>query len=166
MPDTDGKGAVRRCRWRESIRGRRAGIQNPREYAEVLAELGKMILPAKPNAAHLGLAEYQVPIITMNIDGLHRQAGSLQVINVHGDWPDIVLYEDPAPRYQEAFGLLMGANSGDCLLVIGASESTYFAVQMRYWAKEQGLRVVEIQEQAAVLVPEFLKAYYQETEKA
>ncbi|MHA7131874.1 SIR2 family NAD-dependent protein deacylase [Algoriphagus namhaensis] len=43
----------------------------------------------KPNAAHLALAKleerYDVRIITQNIDNLHEQAGSSQVIHLHGE---------------------------------------------------------------------------------
>ena len=44
---------------------------------------------AKPNAAHLKLAELEksgklTHIITQNVDGLHEKAGSKKVINLHG----------------------------------------------------------------------------------
>lgn len=43
---------------------------------------------AKPNAAHLGLAElqanYEVYIITQNVDDLHERAGSKHVLHLHG----------------------------------------------------------------------------------
>nr|WP_297174192.1 NAD-dependent protein deacylase [uncultured Agathobaculum sp.] len=50
----------------------------------------KMLAPdAKPNAAHLKLAEWERmgkcrAIITQNIDGLHQQAGSKEVLELHG----------------------------------------------------------------------------------
>jgi NAD-dependent deacetylase len=44
---------------------------------------------AKPNAAHIGLAEleetYDVQIITQNIDDLHERAGSTKVLHLHGE---------------------------------------------------------------------------------
>ncbi len=44
---------------------------------------------AKPNAAHIGLAELQkdfdVYIITQNIDDLHERAGSKNVLHLHGE---------------------------------------------------------------------------------
>ena len=43
---------------------------------------------AKPNAGHLGLAElendFEVVIITQNVDDLHERAGSSNVIHLHG----------------------------------------------------------------------------------
>lgn len=50
----------------------------------------KMIYPeAKPNAAHLKLAEWErqgrmAGVITQNIDGLHQLAGSRSVVELHG----------------------------------------------------------------------------------
>ena len=50
----------------------------------------KMIAPdAKPNAAHLKLAEMEQKgklkaVITQNIDGLHQDAGSKEVLELHG----------------------------------------------------------------------------------
>lgn len=50
----------------------------------------KMIFPeAKPNAAHLKLAELEKAgklsaVITQNIDGLHQMAGSKNVLELHG----------------------------------------------------------------------------------
>ena len=50
----------------------------------------KMLCPdAKPNAAHLKLAEWEQQgklkaVITQNIDGLHQAAGSREVLELHG----------------------------------------------------------------------------------
>ncbi len=49
----------------------------------------KDVLDAKPNDAHIGLAElendYDVHIITQNIDDLHERAGSTKVLHLHGE---------------------------------------------------------------------------------
>lgn len=49
----------------------------------------KNVADAKPNAAHYGLAElekdFDVTIITQNIDDLHERAGSTKVIHLHGE---------------------------------------------------------------------------------
>ncbi|HEY4148811.1 MAG TPA: NAD-dependent deacylase [Chitinophagaceae bacterium] len=49
----------------------------------------KNVLDAQPNAAHYGLAElekeFDVHIITQNIDDLHERAGSSQVLHLHGE---------------------------------------------------------------------------------
>lgn len=48
-----------------------------------------IVAQARPNAAHLGLAELErrqrVTVITQNVDGLHRTAGSRELIEVHGN---------------------------------------------------------------------------------
>lgn len=48
----------------------------------------KDVLDAKPNAAHTGLAalekDFDVHIITQNIDDLHERAGSTKVLHLHG----------------------------------------------------------------------------------
>lgn len=47
------------------------------------------LLQTKPNAGHLGLAgmekDFDVHIITQNIDNLHEQAGSSKVLHLHGE---------------------------------------------------------------------------------
>lgn len=47
------------------------------------------VAAAKPNAAHTGLAElekdFEVTIITQNIDDLHERAGSSNIIHLHGE---------------------------------------------------------------------------------
>jgi hypothetical protein len=48
------------------------------------------VAEAKPNAAHLALAEMErlfpeFHLITQNVDGLHQRAGSRNVIELHGN---------------------------------------------------------------------------------
>ncbi len=49
----------------------------------------RQVLEAQPNVAHLGLAElekdFDVHIITQNIDDLHERAGSTKVLHLHGE---------------------------------------------------------------------------------
>lgn len=49
----------------------------------------KNVAEAKPNAAHIGLAElendFDVHIITQNIDDLHERAGSTKILHLHGE---------------------------------------------------------------------------------
>ena len=44
---------------------------------------------AKPNAAHLAIAalekDYDVTVITQNVDNLHERAGSTRIIHLHGE---------------------------------------------------------------------------------
>lgn len=52
-------------------------------------ERRKQLYEAKPNAGHYGLAElekdFDVRIITQNIDDLHERAGSTNVLHLHGE---------------------------------------------------------------------------------
>lgn len=45
---------------------------------------------ARPNPAHLALAQAGARVITQNIDGLHQQAGSRDVVEVHGNLRELV----------------------------------------------------------------------------
>ncbi len=49
----------------------------------------RQVMEAKPNAAHIALAElerkFDVHIITQNIDDLHERAGSTKVLHLHGE---------------------------------------------------------------------------------
>ncbi|MBS4538651.1 transcriptional regulator [Clostridium sp. D2Q-11] len=59
--------------------------KSPKKFYQALTEMKKAIDIAKPNDGHKALAEYNIPIITMNIDGLHGKAGSKNVLEVHGN---------------------------------------------------------------------------------
>lgn len=63
-------------------------VRNPEEFYRFYRD--KMLcLDAKPNAAHIKLAELEKAgklkaIVTQNIDGLHQKAGSRNVLELHG----------------------------------------------------------------------------------
>jgi NAD-dependent deacetylase len=64
--------------------------RNPKLVWEWYAWRRELVGRAKPNAGHLALAELEqrVPhftLITQNVDGLHQQAGSRSVIELHGN---------------------------------------------------------------------------------
>jgi NAD-dependent deacetylase len=52
-------------------------------------QLREQLSKAKPNAAHLAIAglekDYEVTVITQNVDNLHERAGSTRVIHLHGE---------------------------------------------------------------------------------
>jgi NAD-dependent deacetylase len=97
--------------------------QNPRLVWEWYAWRRGLVAQAAPNPGHLALAalEQRVPhftLITQNVDNLHRQAGSKNVIELHGNiarticfddrqvvetWPDTA---DVPPRCPRCGGLL------------------------------------------------------------
>ena len=72
----------------ETILGHSFFVRRPEEFYEFYRD--KLIAPwAKPNAAHLKLAQWESEgklkaVITQNIDGLHQMAGSKEVLELHG----------------------------------------------------------------------------------
>lgn len=73
----------------EDVATATAWRRNPRLVLEFYNYRRKNVLEANPNAAHYGLAElekdFDVTIITQNIDDLHERAGSTNVIHLHGE---------------------------------------------------------------------------------
>jgi len=67
----------------------RAWRKDPQLVLNFYNERRKNVADAKPNAAHYALAEleknYDVTIITQNIDDLHERAGSTKIIHLHGE---------------------------------------------------------------------------------
>lgn len=72
----------------ETILGHTFFVRKPEEFFAFYRD--KLIAPdAKPNAAHLKLAQWEAEgklkaVITQNIDGLHQMAGSKHVLELHG----------------------------------------------------------------------------------
>lgn len=66
-----------------------AWIRNPALVLDFYNQRRKHVLEAKPNAAHFALAglqaDYDVQIITQNIDDLHERAGSNNILHLHGE---------------------------------------------------------------------------------
>src|SRR4026208_2095878 len=73
----------------EDVATPRAWKKDPKLVLEFYNYRRKNVLDAQPNAAHHGLAElekdYDVTIITQNIDDLHERAGSTNVLHLHGE---------------------------------------------------------------------------------
>ena len=64
-------------------------MADPRAYWTVARERGPAVLAAQPNAGHFALTGLQkaghiVSVITQNTDGLHQDAGTENVIELHG----------------------------------------------------------------------------------
>ena len=73
----------------EEVATPRAWSRNPEQVLRFYNERRKAVRQAEPNRAHQILAELQdnfdVQIITQNIDDLHERAGSLNVLHLHGE---------------------------------------------------------------------------------
>lgn len=125
------------------------------------------VTAAQPNAAHVGLAElekdFDVTIITQNIDDLHERAGSTRIIHLHGEifkmrsewneeeWLDIrgdMTLEDRAGDggrlrpaivwFEEPVPMIEDAvavvHTADILVVIGTSLVVYPAAGLLHYA--------------------------------
>src|SRR5204863_6990136 len=129
----------------EDVATPRAWKKNPKLVLEFYNHRRRNVKEAIPNEAHIGLAEleknFDVHIITQNIDDLHERAGSTRVLHLHGEIfkmrsernenlvyeikddinlndkaedgaqlrPNIVWFEEPVPKIEEAIPLVYGA---------------------------------------------------------
>ena len=63
-------------------------MRDPERLARFIEAVVRPIAEARPNAAHRAIAEFgrgrEVSVLTQNIDGLHQEAGSETVHEVHG----------------------------------------------------------------------------------
>lgn len=64
----------------------------------------KELINTKPNKGHIGLVElekeYDVTIVTQNVDNLHEQAGSSDVVHLHGELMKSRSSRDPSIIYE------------------------------------------------------------------
>ena len=139
--------------------------QHPEEFERVVQQMKDNMHGKEPNAAHRALASHDIPVVTMNVDGLHQKAGSKTVVECHGNLEDgtMVLYGEQA-FYEQAFDLLQQAT--DCadkrqqkkiLLVIGTSYETQFANAFVQAALYHGWALAKINHNAEHLVASFLE---------
>ena len=142
---------------------------NPEAYRETIRGMMEVCEKAQPNAAHYAIAELGCPVITMNVDRLHTKAGSKQVIEVHGEFPTkeqleapdfastyrgIVLYDDVAPRYDDAVKLVKSLEYGNShFIIVGTSFYTGINQKLLKLAKQRKATVIVIDENAAERVP-------------
>ncbi|MBV5313415.1 MAG: NAD-dependent deacylase [Prolixibacteraceae bacterium] len=66
-----------------------AWARNPELVMRFYNDRRKQLYECQPNAGHLGLVElekdFDVQIVTQNVDDLHERAGSLNVLHLHGE---------------------------------------------------------------------------------
>lgn len=130
-----------------------------KEFNKVMQQLIDTCSAAEPNDAHKALAEYNIPVITMNIDSLHTRAGSQNVVEVHGnaEKKNVVLYGDPAPKYVEALDIVDRMGINDILLIVGTSFYTSISSQIKNTADSNWTKVVIINDDAEHQVRKFLE---------
>ena len=122
----------------------------PKKFKKLMNDLDKKCIAANPNDAHYALAEYKIPIITMNIDSLHLRAGSEHILEVHGSLrnKNVVLYGDEAPLYKHAYNWADRLNSNDVLLIIGTSLYTRFSREIVQIAENHNAEIITINQDA------------------
>src|SRR5712692_9666076 len=148
-------------------------MRNPGAYWEVSKQRGPAVLAARPNRGHLALAALEraghlVAVVTQNTDGLHQDAGSRRVIELHGSGrteqcldcgareprADVQarLAAEMPPRCRLCGGtflkptvVLFGeARAADVMLVVGSSLVVYPAAQVPLAAVEAGAALVVV----------------------
>lgn len=152
---------------------RNFALAHPDEYKAVIAKMKETCDTAKPNAAHYAIAEMNCPVITMNIDGLHRKAGTANLIEMHGRLPNDselnasnlnklmnipVLYGDPAPAYQQAYAAIRKLEySNSHLVIVGTSFYTCVSEEILRLAERRKTNIIIINDNAETKVPEICK---------
>ena len=139
---------------------------NPNEFEEAINLLKTNVADKEPTKAHKILAELQLPIITMNVDNLHKKAGSKNVIELHGNYlkDNIVLYGQEMHDSDKAIKLIQDTaksakenNEKAILLVIGTSMQTAFANILVLIARANGIKDLYIDKNADEEVEQFFK---------
>lgn len=145
--------------------------KNPEEYNDEIIKMSKMIIDKEPTLAHYLLAINNIEVITMNIDGLHTKANS-EVLELHGHLPTEVelkflepclmynrplLYGEVSLNYSSAIKKIEGLGKNDYLLIIGASDYSGIANNIRKIAYSNNVNVIEMNTNADKELSEFLK---------
>jgi NAD-dependent deacetylase len=157
---------------------------DPEAFYQNLLKLKAACDKAEPNAAHTALAERDIPVVTMNIDGLHRRAGTKDLIEIHGSMECVrcgkcgkeypFAQAENGCRCPACGGLLLHdvvlyedqiprlhealakVEGKGKLLVIGTSFYTSTSGYVVEHARACGREVVIINERAEVEVPKYL----------
>jgi len=87
----------------EDVATPRAWRRDPEQVLRFYNERRKNVQKAQPNEAHKALArlqeEFEVYIVTQNIDDLHERAGSQHVLHLHGEILKMRSERNETPRY-------------------------------------------------------------------
>ena len=79
-------------------------LRNPRLIHDFYNMRRKELVGAKPNAGHLGLVDlerdYDVYVITQNVDNLHERAGSSKVLHLHGELMKVRAVDDESKVWE------------------------------------------------------------------
>jgi NAD-dependent deacetylase len=117
IPTFRGAGGLWRGYRAEEVASPEAWARDPKLVWQFYSMRRKVASEAKPNRAHYALAELEKKLgerfilVTQNVDSLHEDAGSTQVIHMHGElfksrcercsrgpFPDSKTYENEVPQ--------------------------------------------------------------------
>lgn len=138
-------------------------IKNPKLVLDFYNQRRRQLLQVEPNSGHYNIAQletnYNVSIITQNVDDLHERAGSTNVIHLHGElikvrstfdetdiqeWKTDLLLSDTCKKgyplrphivwFGEAVPMIDKAtdicSTADILVIIGTSMQVYPATSL------------------------------------
>lgn len=96
--------------------------EDPAAALAFFSELRRVVVEARPNAAHLALAaaEARLPvgatltILTQNVDGLHEAAGSRDVVALHGRIRRTRCLDDRHPSFDDDAPLDLSRRCASC----------------------------------------------------
>ena len=101
----------------EDVATPRAWRRDPQLVLDFYNMRRKDVLAAQPNAAHKALADleadFDVHIITQNIDDLHERAGSTKVMHLHGEIIKMLSDKDPVKLYPISDDIILGQKAPD-----------------------------------------------------
>ncbi|MEO5984737.1 MAG: Sir2 family NAD-dependent protein deacetylase [Ferruginibacter sp.] len=101
----------------EDVATPRAFHKDPHRVLEFYNMRRREVSSAKPNAAHIAIAdfqsEYEITIITQNIDDLHERAGSKNVLHLHGEIFKMCSFGDTTTTYHISGDMMPGAKADD-----------------------------------------------------
>ncbi len=124
----------------------------PEFFENVLKNVRSRFEGKVPNDAHKVLAEHDIQVVTMNIDNLHEQAGSKNVLHIHGsiEEGDVVLYGDKYDpnKMMKLDDYLV---KSDVILIVGTAYQVEIAVMVKEYATNHpngDFQVFEINENA------------------
>jgi len=87
----------------EEVATPEAFAANPQLVLEFYNQRRRQLLTCEPNEGHYGLAalekEFDVEIITQNVDNLHERAGSSKVLHLHGELMKSCSVKDPGTPF-------------------------------------------------------------------
>ena len=184
MPTFRGEGGLWKEYRAEELATPEAFARNPELVREWYEYRRGIVAGVEPNPGHVALARAEdlfeeFTLITQNVDGLHRRAGSRNVIELHGNitWdrcnlcgrdreegeglecacggpfrPAVVWFGEALPpgAMETAF---QAVASADLVFTAGTSTQVYPAAQIPYSAKEYGAFVVEVNPEPTPFTP-------------